>query len=142
MAELTLDPVQIELVKKTFQKVIDDPDTSIVMFYNRLFEIAPQIEPLFADVDVLRQTQKVFKILKVAIGSISQPHLLEPALHELGKRHTGYGVDTDMFVPMGEALLWMLEQRTGKLWSEEAREVWQMTYDFLAKTAIEAMEVA
>lgn len=140
MSVLELNTEQIKLITKTFQKAAATSEESTSIFYNRLFEIAPEMKPIFIDIDIKRLSDKLFKILKITIGSISQPHLLAPALHQLGTRHRGYGAEPKMYVPMGEALLWMLAHQNGDVWSDEAQFAWKVTYDFMAHTAIEALE--
>jgi len=58
----------------------------------------------------------------------------------LAIRHAGYGVKPSHFKPVGEALLWTLQQGLGKDWTEEIKEAWQTCYKMLSQTMITAMD--
>lgn len=42
-----MTPSQIALVQSSFAKVVPIADTAAKLFYDRLFEIAPEVRPLF-----------------------------------------------------------------------------------------------
>jgi nitric oxide dioxygenase len=45
---------------------------------------------------------------------------------------------SDLYVPVGSALLWTLEQGLGDAFTAETREAWATTYRVLAGTMMEA----
>ena len=42
-----MTPDQIDLVQSSFAKVVPIADAAAELFYGRLFEIAPEVKPLF-----------------------------------------------------------------------------------------------
>lgn len=58
--------------------------------------------------------------------------LLTEINHDLGKRHVRYGVTKEMYFFMGEALIYMLEQKLGDDFTKETREAWEQVYAELA----------
>ena len=74
-----MTPDQIELVQTSFNKVAPAADEAGMLFYRRLFEIAPETRMLFAD-DISEQSGKLMTI----------QHRLHPG-HIL-EQGTGYGL--------------------------------------------------
>lgn len=136
-----MTPEQITLVQKSFEKVVPIADTAAELFYGKLFEIAPEVKPLFKS-DMKEQGKKLMTMIGVAVKGLNDLDSIVPAVQKLGKRHAAYGVTEDHFAPVGEALLWTLEQGLGELWSPELKEAWAITYAVLADTMISAMETS
>lgn len=133
-----MTPPQIALVQESFAKVAPLADQVARLFYDRLFEIAPWLQPLFRDGDMEAQGRKLMAMLGVAVGNLDQPAELVPAVQELGRRHAGYGVADDDYVMVGEALLWTLAKGLGDQFTLEVKEAWTSVYLFLADTMREA----
>lgn len=57
-----MTPEQISLVQQSFEHVEPIADTAAELFYGRLFEIAPEVEPLFGD-DMVEQGRKLMSTL-------------------------------------------------------------------------------
>ena len=49
-------------------------------------------------------------------------------IEALGARHAGYGVDSDHYAPVGEALLATLREALGEQLSDEAEDAWRDFY--------------
>jgi hemoglobin-like flavoprotein len=56
-----------------------------------------------------------------------------PAVEELGRRHSGYGVQNKHYDTVGAALLWTLEAGLGPDFTGEVREAWASVYALLAQ---------
>jgi hemoglobin-like flavoprotein len=57
---------------------------------------------------------------------------LVPAVQELGRRHSGYGVQEKHYGSVALAPLWTLEQGLGKTFTLEVKSAWIETYMVLA----------
>lgn len=136
-----MTPEQIQLVQSSFAKVEPIADQAAELFYNRLFEIAPEVKPLFKN-DMKKQGQKLMQTLAVAVYGLSNPTSIIHAVQELGKRHAGYGVTSAHYEPVANALLWTLEQGLGEAFTPEVKEAWVAAYQTLAGIMIEAAEGA
>lgn len=128
---MPMSPDQIRLVQDSFESVSPIAATAADLFYDRLFTIAPDLRPLFPD-DMSEQKQKLMAMLGLAVAQLGRPDTVVPAIQELGRRHVAYGVGEAHFAPVGEALLWTLQQGLGPAFTPELREAWTATYGLVA----------
>jgi nitric oxide dioxygenase len=63
----------------------------------------------------------------VVQGLTDLPSIL-PAASALAKRHVDYGVKPEHYGPVGEALLWTLEQGLAPQWTAETAAAWTKAY--------------
>ena len=131
---------QIQLVQESWKKVLPIADTAGHLFYNRLFEIAPEVRPLFAG-DIKPQIAKLMGMLGMVVSNLTRLGDLITKVQDLGRRHSGYGVEAAHFDKVGEALLWTLEKGLGEAWHPELAEAWTVAYTTLAGVMVEAMAV-
>lgn len=110
------------------------------LFYGRLFEIAPDVEPLFANATMEEQKKKLMQTLGVAVAGLDNLDELTPALRALGERHVDYDVKNEHYQSVGAAFLWTLEQGLGDAYTEEVKEAWTVVYTTLAETMIKAAD--
>ncbi|CAM9827097.1 unnamed protein product, partial [Chrysoparadoxa australica] len=70
-------------------------------FYDRLFEVAPQVKPMFTSPREV-QAGKLAGILGAAVKILTDPDTLAPILRELAKSHIARGVVTAQYAIVGE----------------------------------------
>lgn len=126
-----MTPDQVTMVQESFRKVVPIAGTAADLFYNRLFEIAPDVRPLFPD-DLADQKKKLVAMLATAVTNLHNLDTIVPAVESLGKRHAAYGVTDAMYEPVGAALLWTLEQGLGPDFTPPVKAAWTETYVTLA----------
>ncbi|MEN1678943.1 MAG: globin family protein [Planctomycetota bacterium] len=126
-----MDAEKINLVQTTWAKVAPSADQVAVLFYDRLFEIAPEVRPLFKG-DMAEQGQKLMQMLSIAVNGLPQLEAIVPAVQEMGVRHKDYGVTPEQYDSVGAALLWTLEQGLGEDFTPEVKDAWTETYVTLA----------
>lgn len=131
---------QIKLVQDSFAKVAPIADTAASLFYGRLFEIAPQVRPMFK-ADLTEQGAKLMKTLGIAVNSLTNLEGLVPVIENLAVKHVDYGVKDEHYQPVGEALIWTLEQGLGDAFTEETKEAWVAVYTLVADTMIAATKI-
>ena len=122
-----MTPHQIDLVQTSFNKVVPIAAKAADLFYDRLFEIAPEVRPLFP-ADLSSQKQKLMAMLGTAVTNLHQLETILPAVKALGQRHVTYGVTPAHYAPVGAALLWTLEQGLGPDFTPEVKTAWTETY--------------
>ncbi len=122
-----MTPEQIKLVQDSFKKVAPIAPQAADIFYARLFEIAPDVRPLFPD-DMSGQKGKLMGMLGTAVTNLHQVETIIPTVQELGRKHVGYGVKDQHYKPVGEALVYTLEQGLGDDFTPEVKEAWIETY--------------
>lgn len=131
-ADLSLTDTQKELVRGTWAQVLPISDEAARLFYSRLFEIDPSVEPLFAETNMDQQGKKLMQTIDVAVAGLDNLDRISPAVEDLGRRHVDYGVREEHYETVGAALLWTLRQGLGKDFTPEAEEAWAETYGALA----------
>jgi hemoglobin-like flavoprotein len=126
-----MTPDQVKLVQESFSKVAPISETAAVLFYDRLFEIAPSVRAMFPN-DMAEQRKKLMATLAVVVGGLSHLESVLPAASALAKRHVGYGAKAEHYPVVGSALLWTLEKGLGEGWTPELAQAWTTAYGTLS----------
>lgn len=129
---------QKELVQESWEKVKPISDTAAELFYGKLFELDPDLKPMFANSDMKEQGKKLMLMIGTAVKGLDTLGELVPAVQSLGKRHVGYGVKASHYDTVGAALLDTLEKGLGEAFTPETKEAWTITYTTLATVMKEA----
>ncbi len=124
---------QVELVQTTWAQVVPISETAASLFYNRLFELDPNLKPLFK-ADIKEQGKKLMTMINAAVRGLGDLGALVPVVENLGRRHVGYGVKDEHYSTVGTALLWTLEKGLGDGFTPEVKEAWTTVYTVLATT--------
>lgn len=132
---------QIDLVQSSWKKVLPIADTAGMLFYNRLFEIAPEVRPLFGE-NIEPQAKKLMKMLGMVVGGLTKLDRLIPQVQQLGARHSNYGVQAAHYAVVAQALLWTLEKGLGEAWNEDLKAAWTTAYTTLAGVMKEAQGIS
>ena len=122
---------QIRLVQDSFRRVVPVADAAAGLFYARLFDLDPGLEPLFKG-DIVEQGRKLMQMLGMAVVSLDRLEQLLPAVRAMGARHVGYGVREGDYDTVGKALLWTLRKVVGGGFTPEVEAAWVETYSTLA----------
>jgi hemoglobin-like flavoprotein len=126
-----MTPEQIALVQDSFAKVAPISETAAVLFYNRLFEIAPQVKAMFPS-DMTEQRRKLMAMLAAVVHGLGNLESILPAASALATRHVSYGAKAEHYPVVGAALLWTLEQGLGEGWTPELADAWSTAYGTLS----------
>ena len=130
-----MTPDQVELVQASFAKVVPIADKAAVLFYDRLFEMAPQVKRLFP-ADMAEQRRKLMSTLAIVVSGLSDPPSILPAASALATRHVAYGARAEHYPLVGQALLWTLEQGLGEDWTADVAEAWTAAFTMLSSFMI------
>jgi hemoglobin-like flavoprotein len=128
---------QIALVQSSFAKVQPISEQAAALFYARLFELAPQVRPLFKG-DMVEQGRKLMLMLGMITSKLNQLDALVPAAQGLARRHVAYGAQAAHYAVVGQALLDTLDKGLGDEFTPEVREAWSTAYAILSAVMIEA----
>jgi hemoglobin-like flavoprotein len=131
-----MTPEQVKLVQQSFAQVAPIADTAANIFYERLFEVAPAVKPLFRG-DMAEQRRKLMATLAVVVRGLSDLPSVLPAASALAKRHVDYGARPEHYPVVGETLLWTLARGLGPLWTPEVEAAWTAAYGVLSGFMIE-----
>ncbi|MFL6974740.1 MAG: globin family protein [Xanthobacteraceae bacterium] len=123
----------IMLVRASFARVVPIKNAAADLFYDRLFEVAPQLRRIFP-ADLRAQKLKLMGMLATAVGGLNDLEALVPKVKALGARHVGYGARAADYNVVGEVLLWTLERGLADAFTPEVRAAWTKVYGVLAAT--------
>jgi hemoglobin-like flavoprotein len=136
-----ITPAQVELVQSSFQHVLPIADVAGLLFYERIFTMAPEARALFGD-DIALQASRTMAAVKTAVDGLDDVDQIAPFLVRLGARHVRYGVQPEHFDLVGGALLWTLEQGLGDAFTPEVRDAWSAAFGLIARAMLTGMEQA
>src|SRR5437764_7587045 len=126
-----MTPEQVNLVQQSFAKVAPISEQAAVLFYDRLFEVAPTVRAMFPE-DMTEQRKKLMGMLAAVVGGLSNLESILPAASALAKRHVAYGAKAEHYPVVGATLLWTLEKGLGDGWTPEVADAWGTAYGTLS----------
>ena len=132
---------EIELVSSTWAEVAKDPDAAAALFYEKLFDKAPAVKPLFS-ADMKEQGRKLMTMIGVAVNNMAAIEKVIPAVQECGVRHIDYGALPEHYPVVGAVLLDTLSAALGDAFTDETRDAWAKTYGALASVMTDAAAAA
>ena len=132
-----MTPDQIELVRDSFRRVLPIKADAAALFYGRLFQIAPDVRPMFTG-DLSAQGAKLMGAIAFVVAGLDRLELIIPDVQAMARRHVGYGVQERHYAVVGEALIWTLEQAFGRAFTAQLRAAWLEAYGILAEAMIAA----
>src|SRR5499427_5759268 len=126
-----MNPSQVKLVQESFAKVAPISEQAAVIFYDRLFEVAPAVKAMFP-ADMSEQRRKLMATLAIVVNGLSNLESILPAASALATRHVAYGARPEHYPVVGSALLWTLEKGLGDAWTAEVADAWTAAYTTLS----------
>ncbi|MDO9297580.1 globin family protein [Bradyrhizobium sp.] len=126
-----MNSTQVKLVQESFAKVVPISEAAAVIFYDRLFEVAPSVKAMFPD-DMTQQRKKLMMMLAAVVNGLGNLDSILPAASALAKRHVDYGARPEHYPVVGGALLWTLEKGLGEAWTSDVADAWTTAYGTLS----------
>lgn len=136
-----MNATQTHLVRKSFAAVEWQADVAALVFYRRLFELAPGLRPLFKS-DIESQAAKLMETLAVALNLLERPAELAGELEVLGAKHVEYGAEPEHYAIVRRALLDMFAEVMGENFTPEVRAAWDELYDFIEASMLRGAAAA
>ena len=133
---------QITLIQDSFAKVVPIKETAAELFYEDLFETAPEVKPYFAKTDMKEQGAKLMAMLGVVVNGLRDLDTIVPAAQELAVRHVDYGVKAEDYDKVGASLLRTLEKGLGEAFTDDVKEAWTAAYGTLSTVMKDAAYVS
>jgi hemoglobin-like flavoprotein len=131
---------QINLIKSSWRLVeAMEPEAVGSVFYNYLFDIAPEVKPMFRN-PIPEQSKKLMETLSYLIARLDRLDDIIDEVVKLSRRHVGYGVREEHYVVVGAALLLTLEKGLGDGWNDELKHAWGDCYSILSSAMIVASQ--
>jgi hemoglobin-like flavoprotein len=127
-----MDDRQRNLIRESFEHVRPCQQQAGELFYRELFRLAPGLIPMFAEASLEVQSHKLMQLLAYVVDHLDCWPIIGTEVAALGERHTGYGVRSDHYAPVGAALIATLKAAIGDEFSSDAEEAWTELYTDLS----------
>lgn len=132
-----MTPEQIRLVQSSWSQIGPIADHAVVVFYGKLFHLAPEARAMFPD-DLAAQRKNLAQTLNMIVTSLEDTDKVVGAASRLGSRHHGYGVTREQYDLVGKALVSTLQACLGADFTPECRDAWIEAYGLLSEVMIGA----
>ena len=132
-----MTPETIKRVQESFAQVEPMAAVAGETFYARLFEIAPEVRPMFAG-DMTEQASKLMTTLGLVVKGLTDLPRIVPVAEELARAHVDFGVTKEQYAPVGAALIDTLEGGLGDAFTPEIKAAWLEAYTTLSNVMITA----
>jgi hemoglobin-like flavoprotein len=126
---MALDPHRL---RSSFALVIEREPLLTRRFYENLFARHPRAQVLFRSNTRSQQEKMLRDALVSVMDHLEDAPWLERELGALGRRHVAYGVTTEMYAWVGDALLTTLGEIAAEAWSPELEAAWADAYSAIA----------
>src|SRR5215212_7818306 len=107
---------QVKLVQQSWSQVLPIAKQAGLLFYAKLFEMAPGVRHLFKP-DISDQANKLVTILGYVVGKLNRMEELLPEVQKLGIRHNKYGAEPMHYEIVGQCLVATLKEGVGAAWT-------------------------
>lgn len=114
----------IDNITRSWSLIVNDELANMLKFYNRLFEIAPQVRVYFPD-DMSRLAEKLGFTLNLLVTNLGDFDKLRPTLEELGRFHRDLGVQNSHYRYVIKALLFTIKDAMDVFYSDEIGQSWK-----------------
>jgi hemoglobin-like flavoprotein len=121
-------PLNVSLLRQSFEVVATANPQFASRFYEILFERHPQARSLFPQNGMARQAEMLTSALVAVIDHLEDAPWLHDTLGALGAKHVGYGVTREMYDWVGASLLAALAEVAGPAWTPELQASWAEAY--------------
>jgi len=129
---------QIKLIQDSWNVAVTVPN-AMRLFYDRLFEIKPEVRELFPQ-DLADQEEKLAYMLGYVVNNLERLDQITESIEDLGRSHAKSKVKAEDYPAVGEALVWTIQQAMGNDYKDEVGEAWGVAYNFLSDKMINAPE--
>ena len=100
------------------------------MFYQRLFELAPELRQ-FYQTDLQQYGERLMRNLGMAVTSLARMEQVLPMLQDFAAQRVERGIKDGYETVVRNAMLWALEQRLAESFTQDVRTAWNETYSLL-----------
>ena len=124
--------MDIELLRSSFELVMDRQPDLTMRFYDLLFARHPEAQALFHRRSRGVQEKMLAAALVAVLDNLEDATWLQITLGNLGAKHVEYGVTDEMYGWVGECLLATLARAAGPQWTAEMERAWTVAFGAIA----------
>jgi hemoglobin-like flavoprotein len=124
--------LNVELLRGSFELVIERAPDLTARFYQIMFTRYPQVRPMFSRNAPEKQQQMLAQAIAAVVDHLEDAPWLERTLKGMGAKHLEYGVRDEQYAIVGECLLAALADAAGPAWNKELEAAWTEAYGAIA----------
>lgn len=132
-----MDTRQISIVMESFRKIKPFSSKFTLVFYNRLFDLDPELRKLFKK-DLREQRHKFIKSFTYIIENIHNTSKIEIILKDLAIQHLLYHVKEKDYQTFGDALIFTISAALGDNFTPQVKNAWKEVYKAISEIMINA----
>ena len=125
--------LDVELLRDSFQLVVEREPAITRRFYQHLFADYPQVKPLFHPSRQELQERMLAEALVAVLDHLEDAPWLQTTLAAIGKKHVGYCVTDEMYGWVGARLIKTLAEVGGRDWNAKTAAEWPSAYGAIAE---------
>jgi hemoglobin-like flavoprotein len=129
--EHNLTKEEIRLIQMSWDTMTSKSKNTGEKFYANLFEKHSEMAELFKG-DIKEQSGALMRMVKTVVEGLNNPQIIIPALQELGRRHSEYGVKNEYYKEFGNLLIETIGSELGNDFDVKTKTAWTKLYDTLA----------
>lgn len=130
---------EIATIRELFDRLEPYSDQVDELFYNRLFDEAPELRAMFP-IDILAQKDRLRQMLGTIVYNFHENGGNSPTIAALGRRHAAYGVRPEHYPLMGAVMVWAIHQVLGTTFTEPLRDAIAAAYADISAVMLAAAE--
>ena len=131
-----LSDVQIDLIRRSAERLAASNMAATDAFYVKLFQTAPAVRPLFSE-DMFEQSEKLWQSIVMIVESADNLDQIRLALMALGKRHVDYGAEPSHYAIVTDVLIETMSTLMRDEWSADYRAAWTAALGAVCETMLE-----
>src|SRR5215471_424996 len=116
--------LELEVLESSFDALAPRCEELVEIFYRRLFETAPGVQPLFAGADLRDQRTKLLATLVLLRKSLRDLEAIAPKLRKLGALHVAYGARSEHYPVVAAVMLASMAELAGDVWTPSIAAAW------------------
>ena len=136
-----MDEARIARIESSFNLLAHRADELADRFYATLFSRHSTLREMFP-AEMLSQKKKLVASLVFVVKSLRKPDELRDALLHLGARHNNYGTEPEQYGAVRDALLDVMSEMAGDVWTDELTADWTAAINHVAEVMIEGQKQA
>ncbi len=125
-------PDTIFLVQSTLEKIMPSIDDCTHQFYQQLFQLAPNVKPMFSGMDTKSRKNMLISMIKLAVQGINRFDDFKPSIQQINDKHHHLSLKPTDYLTVAKALIMMLEKHLDKDFSPAVIQAWTEFYDQIA----------
>ena len=86
--------LNVELLEQSFEKIKPCADEFATSFYENLFQLYPEVKPLFANTEMAKQQKKLINALVLVVENLRSPEALGASSKRTGRETRGLWSDS------------------------------------------------